>query len=79
MKKLLIAMLSVSLLGAAALPALAAGGQTPAVISPAPDAGEEISAPGYSIEIDGEELDARGCMMVPLRPVAEKLGFPGGL
>lgn len=61
MKKLLIAALSAALLGAASLPVLAAGGQ--------------LSAPGYSIEIDGEEIEARACVMVPLRAVAEKLGF----
>lgn len=80
MKKLLTAILSVSLLGAVALPALAADPEppmdissNPELIAPAPK--EDLTAPGFSIEVDGEQINARACVMVPLRAVAEKLGF----
>lgn len=68
MKKLLTAMLSLALLAATALPALAAGGNPPA-------AKEETAPAGYAVEIDGEDSGARAHVMVPLRAVAEKLGF----
>lgn len=68
MKKLLTAMLSLALLAATALPALAAGGNPPA-------AKEETPSAGYAVEIDGEDSGARARVMVPLRAVAEKLGF----
>lgn len=75
MKKLLTAMLSLALLAATALPALAAGSDT----APAPDtpsvAAEETAPAGYAVEIDGEDSGARARVMVPLRAVAEKLGF----
>lgn len=79
MKKLLTAILSLSLLGAAALPALAADPEppmdisSPELIAPAPE--EDLTAPGYAIEVDGEQVNIRACVMVPLRAVAEKLGF----
>lgn len=66
MKKLLTAMLSLTLLAAAALPALAAS---------APAAQEEAAPSGYTVEIDGRDSGARARVMVPLRAVAEKLGF----
>lgn len=44
----------------------------PAVIAPAP---EEEAQPGYVLRIDGVDTDVRACVMVPLRAVAEKLGF----
>lgn len=53
----------------------------PALISPNPavptDAaqGQEEFQPGYALRIDGEDTGARACIMVPLRAVAEKLGF----
>lgn len=80
MKKLLTAVLSVSLLGAAALPAFAADPEPPAAIAPAPEliapAPEADSAtPGFAIEVDGEQVAVRACVMVPLRAVAEELGF----
>lgn len=75
MKKLLTAMLSLALLAAMALPALADGRDT----APAPDApsaaAEETAPAGYAVEIDGEDSGARAHVMVPLRAIAEKLGF----
>lgn len=71
MKKILTAALSLALLGAISIPALAA--EPAKVIAPAP--GQAVTAPGFALEIDGEDIDARACVMVPLRAVAEKLGF----
>lgn len=45
---------------------------TPAVVAPGP---EEKAQPGYILRIDGKDTDVRACVMVPLRAVAEKLGF----
>lgn len=80
MKKLLTAVLSLSLLGTAALPAFASDPEppvdvstNPAVIAPAPE--EDLTAPGFAIEVDGEQVNVRACVMVPLRAVVEKLGF----
>lgn len=80
MKKLLTAILSLSLLNTAAIPALAANLEPPMVVSPgseaAPPAQEEaLTAQGFSVEIDGDVADSRACIMVPLRAIAEKLGF----
>lgn len=79
MKKLLTAILSLSLLGAAALPALADDGKTPVAVSPESEitALEEdsASASAFTIEVDGEQVNAHPCVMVPVRAVAEKLGF----
>lgn len=68
MKKLLTAMLSLALLASAALPALASGDSAPA-------AQEEAAPAGYTVEIGGRDSGARARVMVPLRAVAEKLGF----
>lgn len=48
----------------------------PAVAAPA-DASQspEEPQPGYALQIDGEDAGVRACVMVPLRAVAEKLGF----
>lgn len=43
------------------------------VISPGPSA--EEPQPGYTLRIDGEDTGVRACIMIPLRAVAEKLGF----
>ena len=80
MKKLLTAVLSLSLLGAAALPAFASDPESPMVVSPGPEViapapEEDLAAPGFAIEVDGEQANVRACVMVPLRDVAEKLGF----
>lgn len=76
MKKILTAALSLALLGAIAIPALAADPadpEPPQVIAPAPE--EAIAAPGFAVEIDGEDAGAQARVMVPLRAIAEKLGF----
>lgn len=73
MKKILTAALSLALLGTVAVPALAAEPEPPQVIAPAPE--EAITAPGFTIEIDGEDAGAQARVMVPLRTIAEKLGF----
>lgn len=88
MKKLLITILSLSLLGTAALPALAVGSEPSMAISHGTDVittaqevasttqqEESLTAQGFSVEIDGSSTDARACIMVPLRAIAEKLGF----
>ena len=44
----------------------------PLLISPGP---EEEPQTGYTLRIDGEDTGVRACIMVPLRSMAEKLGF----
>ena len=63
---------SLALAGALALPALAAN-----VIAPAPDTKAEADLPDYTyaISVNGQEVDASATVMVPLRAVAESLGF----
>lgn len=73
MKKILTAALSLALLGALSIPALAASQQPPQAA--APESGEAAGAPGFSIEIDGGDVGAQAHVMIPLRAVAEKLGF----
>lgn len=68
MKKFLTGMLSLTLLAAMALPALASGDNAPA-------AAEETAPTGYAVEIDGGDSGVRAQVVVPLRAVAEKLGF----
>lgn len=64
----------VSALGAAMTLSLttAAFASEPLLGPPAP-AGEPRT--GYALQIDGEDTGVRACIMVPLRSVAEKLGF----
>ena len=69
--KLLTAVACLALLGAAAVPALAASPEPPV----AAGSGEAAAAPGFAIEINGEDSGVRACVMVPLRAIAEKLGF----
>lgn len=45
----------------------------PMLTSPGPSADEP--QPGYALWIDGEDTGVQACIMVPLRTVAEKLGF----
>lgn len=73
MKKLLTGMLSLALLAATAVPALAADSRP--LIASAPAAAEETAPTGYAIEIDGRDSGARAHVMVPLRALAEALGF----
>lgn len=63
-----------SALGAAMLLPLAttAFASEPMLIAPAP---VEEPRTGYALQIDGEDTGVRACIMVPLRSVAEKLGF----
>ena len=80
MKKLLTAIFSLFLLGTAVLPVLAADAEPPMdsshefeLIAPAPE--EDSAASGFTVEIDREQVNVRACVMVPLRDLAEKLGF----
>lgn len=74
MKKLFAAVLTLALLGTATLPALAAEPELPMVIAPAP-VEEEADTSGLAIQVNGETIQARACVTVPLRAVAEALGF----
>lgn len=69
MKKLFASALCTAMTLSLAVTAFAA---EPMLISPAP---EEELQPGYILQIDGEDTGVRACIMVPLRAVAEKLGF----
>ena len=81
-KKILAAVLTMTLLaGTAAASAFAAGG-TPLPLSSAPQedarpgSGEAPSDPGaYSLQVNGVELEESACLMIPLFPVARELGF----
>lgn len=64
-------MASLVLAGAVSLPALAAEGDGPAVIAPAP--AEETY--GYQLEVNGAQADKNVPILVPLRTVAEALNF----
>lgn len=78
MKKLLTAIFSLFLLGTAALPALAADTGPPMDIPHEPELiapASKAASPGFVIEVDGEQVNVRACVMVPLRTLAEKLGF----
>lgn len=68
MKKLIALVLCAVI--ALSMAALAA---EPLLISPAPEADE--FQPGYALRIDGVDTGVRACVIVPLRAVAEKLGF----
>lgn len=47
--------------------------ESPMLVSPGPAVEEPQT--GYALHIDGEDTGVRACIMVPLRAVAEKLGF----
>lgn len=81
MKKLIVSALcatmalSLSITAFAAAPMVTAPAPeetSPMVIAPAP---ENDPQPGYTLQIDSEDTDVRACILVPLRAVAEKLGF----
>lgn len=74
MKKLFTAVLTLALLGATALPVLADEPEPPLLIAPAPIE-EKADTTGLAIEVDGAAIHTRACVMVPLRAVAEALGF----
>ena len=73
MKKLIVSALCAALALSLAVTASAA---EPMLISPDP-AQDPAAEPqtGYALRIDGEDAGVRACVMVPLRAVAEKLGF----
>ena len=65
MKKLVPTLLSLALAGSLCLPVLAA-----------PVAVDETASPsGYAIQVNGADTEIRGSVMVPLRALAEELGF----
>ncbi len=68
MKKLAPALLSLALAGTLCLPAMAA----PLAIDSANDAD---AASGYTLQVNGTSTDIDVCVMVPLRALAEELGF----
>lgn len=80
MKKMIASALCAAMALSLSATAFAAG---PMVVSPAPAEaaptviapGPEESRPGCILRIDGEDTDVQACIMVPLRAVAEKLGF----
>ena len=74
-----IVLLSLALAGTLAVPALAADGKndTPAaaqqlLIAEKPD---DDGTHRYPVQVNGETVEATACVMVPLRAVAEPLGF----
>ena len=68
MKKLTPALLSLALAGTLCLPAMAA--------SPATDSVNDVNtASGYTLQVNGSDTDIDVCVMVPLRALAEELGF----
>lgn len=68
MKKWIVSLLSAVM----ALSLATAFAAEPLLVSPAPESGPQ---PGYTLVIDGEDTGVQACIMVPLRAVAEKLGF----
>lgn len=80
MKRTTYILASCVVAGAIALPAFAAnvtppllGGDQPApLIAPAQT---QTQAGRYPVQVDGSEIGVDACLMVPLRAVAEKLGF----
>ena len=89
MKKLIVSVLCAAMALSLAVTAFAAeppmlvspgpAAEEPMVIAPAPESDEPAPEyeykPGYALRIDGEDAGVRACIMVPLRAVAEKLGF----
>lgn len=69
MKKIFAAFLTLALLGALAVSALAADTSSAATGS------SDVPQNGYSIEINGQDAGSKAVLMVPARAVGEKLGF----
>lgn len=65
MKKLLTTVTALAILLTSAVPSLA--------VLPADESKE--SKAGYEIVVDGQEIDAQACVLVPVRAVGEALGF----
>lgn len=68
MKKLAPALLSLALAGTLCLPAMAAPLATDSV-------NDVNTAYGYTLQVNGSDTDIGVCVMVPLRALAEELGF----
>ena len=68
MKKLAPALLSLALAGTLCLPAMAAPLATDSV-------NDVKTASGYTLQVNGSDTDIDVCVMVPLRALAEELGF----
>ena len=68
MKKLTPALLSLALAGTLCLPAMAAPLATDSV-------NDVNTASGYTLQVNGSDTEIDVCVMVPLRALAEKLGF----
>ena len=68
MKKLAPALLSLALAGTLCLPAMAAPLATDSV-------NDVNTASGYTLQVNGSDTDIDVCVMVPLRALAEELGF----
>lgn len=68
MKKLAPALLSLALAGTLCLPAMAAPLATDSV-------NDVNTASGYTLQVNGSDTEIDVCVMVPLRALAEKLGF----
>ena len=68
MKKLTPALLSLALAGTLCLPAMAAPLATDSV-------NDVNTASGYTLQVNGSDTDIDVCVMVPLRALAEELGF----
>lgn len=69
MKKLIVSVRCAAMALSLAVTAFAA---EPVLIATGP---QEEPMPGYTLRIDGEDAGVRACIMIPLRAVAEKLGF----
>lgn len=78
-KNMLSALLTLALISTMAAPAFATepvSNDLPPVISERPTAdSDRDSTHQYAIEVNGQSLDASACVVVPLRSVAEALGF----
>ena len=76
-KKMLTALLSAALIHSIAIPAYAAGAavDAPTVISPSAETSTVNDLHQYTIQVNGKDTDVEACVFVPLRTVAESLGF----
>lgn len=71
MKKIFSMLLTLSLAFALAVTAFSA----PAVTAPAAEKAVSTAAGSYTVQVNGKDSGAAACIMVPLRTVAESLGF----
>ena len=78
MKKRIAALMSLTMACAMLTPAIAAGAVSPALISEPPaviSAAPEGAAGRCTLEINGKDVSVDAVIMVPLRAIAEPLGF----